>query len=104
MNLREPILYVGEEPVGKYVQKLKLLLAELTLKRNAKKEPFLKISKLGCWNSASSRRVSRGYKKVYVNKKEIRAHKFMYEYLVGPVPKGLDLDHLCRNHRAYVQS
>jgi hypothetical protein len=25
------------------------------------------------------------------------AHRFMYEYLVGPVPDGLQLDHLCRN-------
>ena len=25
------------------------------------------------------------------------AHKFCYEYFVGPVPKGLELDHLCRN-------
>jgi hypothetical protein len=25
------------------------------------------------------------------------AHKFVYEALVGPVPAGLQLDHLCRN-------
>lgn len=25
------------------------------------------------------------------------AHRIIYEHLVGPVPKGLDLDHLCRN-------
>ncbi len=24
------------------------------------------------------------------------AHRFAYELLVGPIPKGLDLDHLCR--------
>lgn len=26
-----------------------------------------------------------------------RVHRLLYEHLVGPVPKGLDLDHLCRN-------
>lgn len=25
------------------------------------------------------------------------AHRFAYEYFVGPVPSGLELDHLCRN-------
>jgi hypothetical protein len=27
------------------------------------------------------------------------AHRFAYEMLVGPVPEGLELDHLCRNRR-----
>jgi len=26
----------------------------------------------------------------------IRAHRFAYERVVGPIPEGLDLDHLCR--------
>lgn len=26
-----------------------------------------------------------------------RAHKWLYEQLIGPVPKGLELDHKCRN-------
>lgn len=25
------------------------------------------------------------------------AHRWAYEFLVGPIPEGLDLDHLCRN-------
>lgn len=26
-----------------------------------------------------------------------RAHRWAYEYYVGPIPEGLELDHLCRN-------
>lgn len=29
--------------------------------------------------------------------KLLRAHRVSYELLVGPIPDGLDLDHLCRN-------
>jgi hypothetical protein len=28
----------------------------------------------------------------------VQAHRFAYELLVGPIPEGLELDHLCRNH------
>jgi HNH endonuclease len=27
----------------------------------------------------------------------VKAHRFAYELLVGPIPSGLDLDHLCHN-------
>ncbi len=29
----------------------------------------------------------------------VRAHRFTYETLVGPIPNGLELDHLCRTPR-----
>jgi hypothetical protein len=31
------------------------------------------------------------------NKSRIPAHIFAYEQMHGPIPKGMDLDHLCRN-------
>jgi hypothetical protein len=30
--------------------------------------------------------------------KRVPAHRYAYELVVGPVPEGLELDHLCRNH------
>ena len=29
----------------------------------------------------------------------VQAHRFAYETEIGPIPVGLDLDHLCRNRR-----
>lgn len=29
----------------------------------------------------------------------VRAHRFSYEYFVGPIPEGLVIDHLCENTR-----
>ncbi len=38
-----------------------------------------------------------GYGRFFpTRKKNVRAHRFAYEMLVGPVPEGLQLDHLCR--------
>lgn len=37
-----------------------------------------------------------GGKRVF---KRISAHKALYEHVNGPVPEGLELDHLCRNRR-----
>jgi hypothetical protein len=37
-----------------------------------------------------------GYGRFYFEGKNLRAHKFAYESLVGSIPEGLHLDHLCR--------
>lgn len=29
---------------------------------------------------------------------QVLVHRWAYEYLVGPIPPGLTIDHLCRNH------
>lgn len=49
----------------------------------------------GCWIWTGSR--VHGYGQTSINGHNARAHKLIYEYLVGPVPEGLQLDHLCRN-------
>lgn len=38
-----------------------------------------------------------GYTFTYRGKKKYRAHRFAYEEVHGPIPQGLEIDHLCRN-------
>jgi hypothetical protein len=48
-----------------------------------------------CWEWTGARTNGYGYfKRVGTTR---RAHRIAYEHLVGPVPDGLVLDHLCRN-------
>lgn len=48
----------------------------------------------GCWLWEGSA-VPRGYGTMTVAQTPRRVHVFVYEALVGPVPEGLELDHLC---------
>lgn len=38
-----------------------------------------------------------GYGLFRVNGRNVRAHRWAYERMAGPIPAGLVLDHLCRN-------
>ena len=49
-----------------------------------------------CWNWVGGINNS-GYGKMRFNYKHCLAHRFVYEYLIGEIPKGLTLDHLCRD-------
>lgn len=48
-----------------------------------------------CWLWTAGRS-SNGYGKYRVGRSTVRAHRFAYERLVGPILPGLQLDHLCR--------
>ena len=48
------------------------------------------------WQAALSQTHS-GYGFFWDGSRQVRAHRFAYEVLVGPIPEGLQLDHLCRN-------
>lgn len=50
---------------------------------------------VGCWVFASLD--VQGYGQLQIDGAAVRAHRWCYEFLVGPVPEGLVLDHLCRN-------
>jgi len=51
----------------------------------------------GCWNWVAVRSDG-GYGLFWSHSREkMQAHRFAYELLVGPIPNGLTIDHLCRN-------
>ena len=41
----------------------------------------------------------KGYGFVQIDRVKKNAHRAVYEHLVGPLPRNLHLDHLCRNKR-----
>lgn len=55
-----------------------------------------RVDKSGdCWEWTASR--SEGYGDLSVNGKVLKAHRVSYELLVGPIPKGMQIDHKCYN-------
>lgn len=50
----------------------------------------------GCWQWVAGV-ASNGYGTWSLHGRTNSAHRLLYTLLVGPVPAGLDLDHLCRN-------
>jgi hypothetical protein len=51
-----------------------------------------------CWEWTGTI-TAQGYGQLRANGRLQKAHRFVYEWLVGPIPDGLTLDHLCRNRR-----
>lgn len=49
-----------------------------------------------CWLWRGSRN-TKGYGSFRVGNKTLTVHRIAYELLIGPIPDGLTLDHLCRN-------
>lgn len=50
----------------------------------------------GCWEWTGGH-CSAGYGSKKWQGKETNAHRVVYEIMVGPIPEGLVLDHLCQN-------
>lgn len=50
----------------------------------------------GCWNW-TRHLYGYGYGHIYADGRSQMAHRVVYELFVGPIPDGLQLDHLCRN-------
>lgn len=59
---------------------------------------WTKVSKSeGCWEWTGGRWAN-GYGQFWLRRgKNLAAHRFAYTTLVGPIPDGMTLDHLCRN-------
>lgn len=48
-----------------------------------------------CWLWTAGKS-DRGYGQFWDGERKVRVHRFAYELLVGPIPTGMELDHLCR--------
>jgi len=56
-----------------------------------------KIDSAGpCWIFTGCK--SRGYGRIGYRGRNHAAHRVAYELFVGPIPDGMSIDHLCRNH------
>lgn len=65
-------------------------------KRSAEERFWAKVEVTsGCWlwTGAPDRK---GYGHLHVAGRSVKAHRFAYELLVGPIPAGHVIDHLCR--------
>ncbi len=49
----------------------------------------------GCWRAAFGL-TDDGYSRLIIDGVRVLTHRYTYERLVGPIPQGLVIDHLCR--------
>ena len=50
----------------------------------------------GCWIWPGARQAGSGYALADIDGKTSLLHRAVYKALVGPIPEGLTIDHLCR--------
>jgi hypothetical protein len=62
-----------------------------------KKERYKINPETGCWEWLLGQYYDTGYGVTAETGKTRLAHRVYYERYKGPIPKGLELDHLCRN-------
>lgn len=53
-----------------------------------------------CWSFGGAL-TRAGYGVVGVELRTVYVHRYVYERLVGPIPTGLVIDHLCRNRACF---
>lgn len=54
----------------------------------------IRVSESGCWEWVGSRQ-PRGYGTASFHGRPVSAHRHVYTLLVGEIPAGLEIDHLC---------
>lgn len=57
---------------------------------------LVEIDDNGCWLWLGSRRPDRKYGRIKIAGRDYSPHRVTYEMLVGPIPEGLVIDHLCK--------
>lgn len=65
-------------------------------RHRAKGPEYLENFETGCWEWQRSK-TTEGYGQLGNNGLRVLAHRVYYERLVGPIPEGMQIDHLCRN-------
>ena len=50
-----------------------------------------------CWVWVAAINKMTGYGAFYLGGRMISSHRYSYELVIGEIPEGLELDHLCRN-------
>ena len=58
-------------------------------------QKYIVDEKTDCWNWIAAKWF--GYGLIKINGKMVRAHRFSYEYFVGPLDNSLDICHNCNN-------
>jgi len=54
------------------------------------------VSETGCWEWCAYKDTD-GYGTFKLKGKPVRAHRLSYKLIIGKIPEGLHIDHLCRN-------
>jgi hypothetical protein len=63
---------------------------------SAEERFWAKVDKSGdCWLWTAGQ-TSNGYGTFWVDGRNVRPHRWLYELQVGPIPDGWQIDHLCR--------
>ena len=70
-------------------------MVSLAMIPNNVKKKIHSFPAIGCWLWTAA--MTNGYGVVQHNGRVQRAHRVVYESEIGPIPKDLELDHLCRN-------
>lgn len=95
---REPMLYRGVRHGARSEENGRFVSTELydwdVLSLLIRKSVALDS---GCWEWSGYKNKN-GYGATVLKGKKLLAHRVSYTYLRGPIPTGLVLDHLCRNH------
>lgn len=56
----------------------------------------LSVAESGCWEWSGSK-AKGGYGRAYYRGRAVMIHRLTFETWWGPVPPGMEIDHLCRN-------
>ncbi len=88
---------------GQCEQKGGKLVGRWGIRKGQRMEEFLAQLERGgegCWVWRGSKDRA-GYGRISHARENALVHRLAYELLVGPIPDGLTLDHLCRNRACY---